>query len=96
VESGRYIGSPRFEEKTGAEALAAASGGVGTTSMEHVDVKEVEEEDPDVHFKRKREGRSRRKREVKKPRHYAPTVIAEGESSAVPAPPVPLVLKLSA
>ena len=33
---------------------------------------------------------------MKKPRRYAPTVIAEGESSAVPAPPAPLVLKLSA
>jgi len=56
----------------------------------------VEEEDPDVHFKRKREGRSRRKRIVKKPHRYAPTVIAEGESSAVPPPPAPLVIKLSA
>ena len=62
--------------------------------MEYVDVEEVEEEDPDVYFKRKREGGSRRKRVVTKPRRYAPTVIAEGESSVVPAPPVPLVLKL--
>ena len=30
--------------------------------MEHVDVEEVEEEDPNVHFKRKQEGGSRRKR----------------------------------
>ena len=64
--------------------------------MEHVDVEEVEEEDPDVHFKRKQEGRSRRKRVVKKPRRYAPTVIAEGESSVVPPPPAPLVIKLLA
>ena len=63
--------------------------------MKHVDVEEVEEEDPDVHFKRKREGGSRRKRVVKKPRRYAPTVIAEGESSAVPPPPAPLVIRLS-
>ena len=44
-------GSPSFEGDTGAEAPAATSGGVGTTPMEHVDVEEVEEEDPDVHFK---------------------------------------------
>ena len=60
--------TPRFEGDTGDEAPTAASGGVGTTPMEHVDVEEVEEEDPDVHFKRKREGGSRRKRVVKKPR----------------------------
>jgi len=88
--------SPRFEADTGAEAPAAASGKVGTAPIEHVDVKEVEEEDPDVHFKQKREDGSRRKRVVKKPRRYAPTVIAEGESSAVPPPPAPLVIKLSA
>ena len=63
--------------------------------MEHVDVEEVEEEDPGVHFKRKREGGSRRKRVVKKPRRYAPTVVAEGELSAAP-PPAPLVIRLSA
>ena len=56
----------------------------------------MEEEDADVHFKRKREGRSRKKRVVKKPRRYAPTVIAEGESSAVPPPPTLLVIRLSA
>ena len=59
-------------------------------------MEEVEEEDRDVHFKRKREGRSRRKRVVKKPRRYAPTVIAEVESSVVPPPPAPLVIRLSA
>ena len=73
-------GSPCFEADTGAEAPVAASGGVGTAPMEYVDVEELEEEEPDVHFKRKREGGSRRKRVVKKPRRYAPTVIAEGES----------------
>ena len=60
--------------------------------MEHVDVEEMEEEDPDVHFKRKREGGSRRKRVVKKPRRYAPTVVAEGEASVVSPPPAPLSL----
>ena len=64
--------------------------------MEDVDVKEVEEEDPDVHSKRKRQGGSRRKRVVKKPRRYTPTIIAEGESVAVPPPPAPLVIRLLA
>ena len=54
--------------------------------MEHVDVEEVEEEDADVHFKRKREPGSRRKRVVKKPRRYAPTVVTEGELSAALLP----------
>ena len=49
--------------------------------MEDVEVEEVEEEDPDVHFKRKRQGGYRRKRVVKKPRRYTPTIIAEGESA---------------
>ena len=56
----------------------------------------MEEENADVHFKRKQEGGFRRKRVVKKPRRYAPTVIAEGELSATPPPPAPLVIKLSA
>ena len=56
----------------------------------------MEEEDPDVHFKRKRQGGSRRKRVVKKPRRYTPTIIIEGESAAVPPPPALLVIKLSA
>ena len=59
-------------------------------------MEEVEEEDADVHFKRKREGGSRRKKVVKKPRHYTLTVIAEGDLSATPPPPAPLVIKLSA
>ena len=59
-------GSPRFEAETGVEAPAAAFGVVGTASIEHADVEEVEEEDPDVHFKRKREGGSRRKRVVQR------------------------------
>ena len=33
---------------------------------------------------------------MKKPRRYAPTVIAEGESSTVPPPPAPLIIRLSA
>ena len=70
--------------------------GVGTAPMEHVDVEEVEEEDPNVHFKRKREGGSRRKRVVKRPRRYTPTIIAEGESTMAPPPPTPLVIRLSA
>ena len=32
---------------------------------------------------------------MKKPRRYAPTVIAEGESAAVPPPSAPLVIRLS-
>jgi len=50
-------------------------------------VEEVEEEDSDVHFKRKREGGSRRKQLVKKPRCQAPTIVVEGEPSAA-FPPV--------
>jgi len=88
--------SPHFKGDAGAEAPPGAPGGVGTTPMEDVEVEEVEEEDPDVHFKRKRRGGSRRKRVVKKPRCYTPTVIAEGESVAVPPPPALLVVKLSA
>ena len=87
-------GSPRFEADTGAETPAAASGVVGTAPVEHAGVEEVEEEDPDVPLKRKREGGSRRKRVVKKPRRYAPTVVAEGELPAA-APPAPLVTELS-
>ena len=64
--------------------------------MEHVDVEEVEEEDPDIHFKRKREGGSRRKRVVKRSRRYTPTIIAEGESTMAPPPPAILVIRLSA
>ena len=58
--------SPHFEGDTGTEVPPNAPGGVGTAPMEDVKVEEVEEEDPDVHFKRKREGGSRRKRVVKK------------------------------
>jgi len=63
--------------------------------MTDMEVEEVEEEDPDVHFKRKQQGESRRKRLVKKARRYTPAVIAEGESAAVP-PLASLVIKLSA
>jgi len=88
--------SPRFEGVAGAEILADVPSGVGTAPMEDVEVEEVEEEDPDVYFKRKWQGESRKKRVVKKPRRYTPTVIAEGESAAVPPPPALLVIKLSA
>ena len=88
--------SPRFEGDAGAEAPPDAPGGVGTAPIEDVEVKEVEEEDFDVHFKRKRQGGSHRMRVVKKPRCYTPTIIAEGESAAVPPPPAPLVIRLSA
>ena len=88
--------SPRFEDVVGTEAPRDVSGGVGTTPMEVVEVEEVEEVYPDIHFKRKRKGGSRRKRIVKKPHRYAPTVVAEGELSATPPPPAPLVIKLSA
>ena len=63
--------------------------------MEDVEVEEVEE-DPDVHFKRKRQGGSCRKRVVKNPRRYTLTIITEGESAAVPPPPALLVVRLSA
>ena len=53
--------SPRFEGNASAEAPPDAPGGVGITPMEDVEVEEVEEEDPDVHFKRKRQGGSRRR-----------------------------------
>jgi len=46
--------SPHFEGDAGAEVPADAPGVVGTTLMEHVEVEEMQEEDPDVHFKRKR------------------------------------------
>jgi len=59
-------GSPRFEGDTCAETPAATSSGVGTAPMEDVEVEDLEEEDPDVHFKRKRQSGSRRKRVVKK------------------------------
>ena len=33
---------------------------------------------------------------MKKPRRYTPAIISEGESAAVPPPPAPLVIRLSA
>ena len=69
---------------------------MGTAPVEHANVEEVEEEDPDVPLKRKREGGSRRKRVVKKPRRHAPTVVTEGKPSAALPPPAPLVTELSA
>ena len=43
--------SPHFEGVVGAEVPPDAPGGVGTAPMEDEEVEEVEEEDPDVHFK---------------------------------------------
>ena len=48
------VESPRFEGVADAEVPADVPGGVGIASMEDVEVEEVEEEDPDVHFKQKR------------------------------------------
>ena len=62
--------SPCFEGDAGAEVPPDAPGGVGAALMEDVEMEEVEKEDPDVHFKRKRQGGSRRHRVVKKPRRY--------------------------
>ena len=87
--------SPHFEGNAGAEIPTNAPDGVGTAPMEHVDVEEVEEEDPDIHFKRKREDGSRRKRVVKRPHRYTLTIFAEGESTVAPPPPAPLVIRLS-
>ena len=50
----------------------------------------MEEEDPNVHFKRKREGEPRRKKVVKKSRRHTP-VIAESKSVAIVSPLAPLV-----
>jgi len=71
--------NPRFEDIAGAGIPRDAPGGVSTAPMEEV---KVEEEDPDVHFKRKRKGGPRRKRIVKKSCRQTP-IIAESESAAV-------------
>jgi len=55
----------------------------------------VEEEGPDVPFKRRQTGGSRRKQLVKKPRRQAPTVVVEGEPSAVLPSLTPLVVESS-
>jgi len=70
------VKSSHFEGDTGAEIPPDALGGVGTAPMEDIEVEEVKE-DPDVHFKRKQQGGSRRKRVVKKPHRYTLTIIAE-------------------
>jgi len=85
--------SPRFEAGTGADTPAAGSGVMGTVPPQCVE--EVEEEDSDVHFKRKREGGSRRKSLVKKPRRQAPTIVVEGEPSTAFPPAAPLVAEPS-
>ena len=69
-------GSPRFEMGAGADTHAAGSGVMGTSSPRRAGG--VEEEDSDVHFKRKRAGSSRRKSLAKKPRRQAPTIVVEG------------------
>jgi len=43
--------NPCFEEKADAEVPPDAPGGLDMAPMEHVDVEEVEKDDPDVHFK---------------------------------------------
>ena len=68
--------SPHFEGDAGAEIPPDALRGVGTTPMDDMEVEEVKEEDPDVHFKRKQQGGSRRKRVVKKPRRYTLTNLS--------------------
>ena len=49
--------SPHFEDVASAEVPRDIPGGVGTTRIEEVEVEEKEKEDPDVHFKRKRNGK---------------------------------------
>ena len=75
-------GSPRFEVGTRADAheadiREAGSGVVGIAPSQHVE--EVEEEDSDVHFKRKRGSGSRRKSSAKRPRRQTPTIVVEGD-----------------
>jgi len=56
-----------------------------------VKVEEKEEEDPDVHFKRKRKGGPHRKRVVKKFRRHTPAIV-ESESAVVAPPSVPRLI----
>jgi len=58
-------------------------------------MEEVEEGDSDVHFKRKRGSRSRRKSSAKKPRRQAPTIVVEGKPSAALPSAAPLVAEPS-
>jgi len=86
-------GSPCFEAGMGADTRGADthgtdSGVVGTAPPQCVE--EVEEEDSDVHFKRKRGSGSRRKSLAKKPRRQAPTIVVEGAPSAAFHPAAPL------
>jgi len=69
------VKSSHFEGDAGAEVPPDVLGGVDTTPMEDVEVEEVEEEDPNVYFKRKRHGGSRRKRVVKKPLATLPPLL---------------------
>ena len=59
------MGAVSYTHLRAHETPAAGSDVMGTAPIERADVEEVEEEDPDVHFKRKREGGSRRKQLVK-------------------------------
>jgi len=45
------VKSFHFEGDAGAKIPPDALGGIGTAPLEDVEVKEVDEEDPDVHFK---------------------------------------------
>ena len=90
--------SPCFEAETRpdapeAGAREAGSGVVGAALPQHVE--EVEEEDSEVHFKRKRGSGSRRKSSAKKPRRQTPTIVVEGEPSAAPPSAAPLVAEPS-
>ena len=85
--------SPRFEVGAGAETPATGSGVMGTAPPRCVE--EVEEEDSEVHFKRKREGSSRRKSLAKKPRRQAPTIVVEGHPSTAIPPAAPLAAEPS-
>ena len=58
-------------------------------------MEEVEEEDSDVHFKRKRGSGSRRKSSAKRPRRHAPTIVVEGEPSTALPSAAPLVAEPS-
>ena len=86
-------GSPRFEAGMGADTHAAGSGVVGTSSPQRVE--EVEEEDSDVHFKRKRGSGSCRKSLAKKPRRQAPTIVVEDRPSTKIPPAAPLAAEPS-
>ena len=86
-------GSPCFEAGMEADAHAAGSGVVGTSSPHRVE--EMEEGDSEVHFKRKRGSGSRRKSLAKKPRRLAPTIVVEDRPSTAFSPAATLGAELS-